>query len=152
MMTSTGPSSRSPRRNGAQAQARAAALTDALKAVAAELRLVDVADYIAFIRCEYFANIQDIVNSSVEMFFRPGALSYGWSAEFELDWDTAPKIILDMDFRHQTVRIVFKLALRPHEDSVSLEYFSTGEPTGDEEADTRRMIEALADARLPSSL
>jgi hypothetical protein len=71
---------------------------------------------------------------------------------FELDWDTALKITLDMDFRRQIVQIVFKLALRPHENSVSLEYFSIGEPTGGEEADTRRMIEALADARLPSSL
>jgi hypothetical protein len=81
-----------------------------------------------------------------------GAFSHGWSAVFELDWDTALKITLDTDFRHQTVRIVFKLALRPHENSASLEYFSTGEPTGGEEADTRRVIEALADARLSSSL
>jgi hypothetical protein len=47
-------------------------LTDAVKAVAAELRRVGVADYSAFIRCEYFANIQDIANSSVELIFGPG--------------------------------------------------------------------------------
>ncbi|MGO9673063.1 MAG: hypothetical protein ACLPSF_02655 [Methylocella sp.] len=144
------PSPRLPARNGAQAEVRVAALQEAVTALAAELRLVDVADYIAFIRCEHFANIQDIVNSSVELFFRPGALSYGWSAEFELDWESAPKIVFDMEFRHRTIRIVFKLALWGHQSSVSIEYFSASEPAGDEEADTRRMIEALAEARLPS--
>jgi len=38
----------------------------------AELRLVDVADFLAYIHAEKFANIQDIVNSSVELFFKTG--------------------------------------------------------------------------------
>ena len=76
MRTSTRqPSGRSPKPpglSGPRAGARAASLTDAAKAVAAELRRVDAADYIAFIGCECFANIQDIVNSSFELIFRPG--------------------------------------------------------------------------------
>jgi hypothetical protein len=60
------------------------ALRAALEPVTAELRLVDAGDFIAFIHDEKFANIQDIVNSSVELFFKRGALSFGWGAEYEL--------------------------------------------------------------------
>jgi hypothetical protein len=66
-----------------QVELPANALGTAFEPVAAELRLVDVADFIAYVRAEKFANIQDIVNSSVELFFKPGTLSFGWAAEFE---------------------------------------------------------------------
>jgi hypothetical protein len=52
-----------------QVELPANALGTAFEPVAAELRLVDVADFIAYIHAEKFANIQDIVNSSVELFF-----------------------------------------------------------------------------------
>jgi hypothetical protein len=46
----------------------ASALAVAFEFVAAGLRLVDPADYIAYIHQEKFANIHDIVSSSVELF------------------------------------------------------------------------------------
>ena len=72
------------------------ALGAALESVAAELRLIDAGDFIAFIHDEKFANIQDIVNSWVELFFRPGAVSFGWGAEYELDWNSSPVISFDI--------------------------------------------------------
>jgi len=68
-----------------QVELPANALGTAFEPVANELRLIDVADFVAYIHAEKFANIQDIVNSSVELFFKPGTLSFGWGAEFELD-------------------------------------------------------------------
>jgi hypothetical protein len=132
-----------------RAELRANALREAVEAVAAELRLVDVADYIAYIHSEQFANIRDVVNSSIEPFFKPGALSYGGGADFELDWDKAPAIILDMEFRHRSVVVVFKLILRAFRTSVTIEHFSVGNAAGGPEGETRRLIEAMADARLP---
>jgi hypothetical protein len=88
------------------------ALGAAFESVAAELRLIDVGDFIAFIHDEKFANIQDIVDSSVELFFKPGTVSFGWGAQFELDWNSSPVISLDMEFRHGSVWLVFKLILR----------------------------------------
>jgi hypothetical protein len=85
------------------------AVSAAFGSVAAELRLVEVGDFIAFIHDEKFANIQDIVNSSVELFFKPGTVSFGWGADFELDWNSTPVIRLDMEFRHGSVWLVFKL-------------------------------------------
>jgi len=58
----------------------ACALAAAFEPVAAELRLVDAADYIAYIHQEKLANIRDIVSSSTELFFQPGTLAFGWGS------------------------------------------------------------------------
>ena len=44
--------------------------------VATELRLADVCDLMLFIRCEQTANIEDLVNSSTELYFKNGTLKY----------------------------------------------------------------------------
>jgi hypothetical protein len=126
------------------------ALGAALEPVAAELRLVDVADFIAYIHAEKFANIQDIVNSSVELFFKPGTLSFGWGAEFELDWNSLPVITLNMEFRHRSVWLVFKLILRALQTNVTVEHVSLGKTSGDPSQDMAALIAAIADARLSS--
>jgi hypothetical protein len=106
------------------------ALHAAFESVAAELRLIDAGDFIAFIHDEKFANIQDIVNSSVELFFRPGAVSFGWGVEYELDWNSSPAFSLDMEFRPSSVWLVFKLILRALQTEVKIEYLSHGRSSG----------------------
>ena len=133
-----------------QVEVPANALGTAFEPVATELRLVDVADFVAYIHAEKFANIQDIVNSSVELFFKPGTLSFGWSAEFELGWDSLPVITLDMEFRHRSVWLVFKLVLRALQTNVMVEFLSVGKTSGDPREDMAALIAALADARLSS--
>jgi hypothetical protein len=126
------------------------ALGTVFEPVAAELRLVDVADFVAYIHAEKFANIQDIVNSSVELFFKPGTLSFGWSAEFELEWNSLPVITLGMEFRHRSVWLVFKLSLRALQTNVTVEHLSLGKTSGDPRQDMAALIAAIADARLSS--
>ncbi|MGA7384140.1 MAG: hypothetical protein WBW81_05455 [Methylocella sp.] len=126
------------------------ALGKAFEPVAAELRLVDVADFIAYIHAGKFANIQDIVNSSVELFFKPGTLSFGWDAQFEVSWDRLPVITLDMEFRHRSVWLVFKLILRALQTNVTVEYLSVGATSGDPRQDMAALIETIVDARLSS--
>jgi hypothetical protein len=126
------------------------ALGTAFERVGAELRLVDVADFVAYIHAEKFANIQDIVNSSVELFFKPGTLSFGWNAEFELDWNSLPVITLGMEFRHRSVWLVFKLILRALQTNVTVEHLSLGRTSGDPRQDMAALIAAIADARLTS--
>jgi hypothetical protein len=127
----------------------AKALADGIQDVAAELRLVDVADFVTYIHLEQFANIQDIVNSSIELYFKQGTLIYGWAAEFELDWTNAPAISLNMEFRHRDIWIVFKLTLRAAQTSVNIHCISLGRTSGNYPEDTACLIEAIADARLP---
>lgn len=136
---------------GDHVEFRAIDLSVGLEAVAAELRLVDAADFIAYIHDEKFANIQDIVNSSVELFFKPGTLSFGWGADFELEWNSTPVIILDMEFRHRSVWLVFRLFLRAFQSNVSIEYLSLGKSSGNAEQDMASLLAAIADARLNTS-
>jgi hypothetical protein len=124
------------------------ALGTAFEPVAAELRLVDAGDFIAYIHAGKFANIQDIVDSSVELFFKPGTLSFGWDAEFELDWNSLPVITLGMEFRHRSVWLVFKLILRALQTNVTVEYLSLGKTSGGPRQDVAALIETIADARL----
>ena len=126
------------------------ALRTAFEPVAAEVRLVNAADFIAYIHHEEFANIEDIVNSSVELFFKPGTLSFGWEAEFELDWNSIPVITLDMEFRHRSVWFVFKLTLRALQTNVTIRHLSVGKTSGDSSQDMAALIESIADARLRS--
>ena len=133
-----------------QVELPAEALGTAFEPVANELRLVDVADFVAYIHAEKFANIQDIVNSSVELFFKPGTLSFGWDAKFELDWNSLPVITLDMEFRHRSVWLVFKLILRALQTNVTVEHLSLGKTSGDPRQDMAALIETIADARLSS--
>jgi hypothetical protein len=126
----------------------ASALVSAFEPVAAELRLVDAADYIAYIHQEKFANIHDIVNSSVELFFRPGTLIFGWGAEYELDWNSASVVKLDMEFRHRSVWLVFKLVLGAAQTDIVVDYLSLGEPSVDSRKSFAPLMEAIADARL----
>jgi hypothetical protein len=126
------------------------AVSAAFEPVAAELRLVDPGDFIAFIHDEKFANIQDIVNSSVEPFFKPGTVSFGWGAEYELEWNSLPIIGLDMEFRHGTLWLVFKLILRALQVDVKIDHFSPGRSSGDTGHDVAVLINALADSRRDS--
>jgi hypothetical protein len=131
--------------------ARERALADGVKLVADELRLVDLADFVSYIRAEQFANIEDILNSSVELYFKPGTLTFGWAADLSVDWGQPPKIILDMEFRHLSVLAFFGLSIETEDASVEIRFISFEEASQDPAENTRRLVEAIADARIPAT-
>lgn len=123
-------------------------LAYSLREVAAELRLIEAADFVAYIRTEQFANIRTLVNSSTEMFFKPGTIRFGASADLVLDWGRAPSIMLDMEFHHLKVDVYFRLLLESLSAGVEINYisFQTGSNNPDE--NTRHLRIAVEDARL----
>lgn len=127
---------------------REKALADGLRDVASELRLVDPADFIAFIRTEQFGNIRNLVNSSTEMFFKPGTITFGLSGEVDLPWGCAPSISLDMEFHHLNVSAYFRLVLQSLYAGVDITYVSFEGGSKDPDKNTQRLIEAIADARI----
>ena len=131
---------------------REKALAEGVKKVAAELRLVDLVDFITYIRTEQFANIEDIVNSSVELLFKPGTLTFGWGADLVVDWSEPPQILLDMEFRNLAVTVFFGLMLAASHASIDIRYISFEDASGDPAENTRRLVEAIADARLPAQV
>ena len=116
--------------------------------VASELRLVDVVDLISYVRNEQYANVGDLVSSSVERFFRPNTLRFGKAADVKLGWGTAPSISLDMEFHHKSVSVYFRLLLEELTAGVEIDYVSFGSAHPDPRRNTERLMDAIADARL----
>lgn len=129
-------------------QVREEMLAAAISDVAEELRLVDVIDYIAFVRTEKHANISDLVKSSTELFFKNETLRYGLGAQTELDWNTTPSVRLDLEFRNKGVWVYFGLTLDARGSSVDIHHVEFADPSEDPEENTDRLAHALADARL----
>jgi hypothetical protein len=117
--------------------------------VATELRLADVSDLMLFIRCEQTANIEDLVNSSTELYFRNGTLKYALVAGCSVRWDTSPTILLDMEFRDAGVSVFFRLVLSQSRAAVEIIDIFFDEMGLDPEGKTRKLIEAVANAKLP---
>jgi len=117
--------------------------------VATDLRLVDPVDYIAFIRCELFANIADIVSSATELYFFPGTLELGHGGEYLCDWQSAPAIVLDMEFRNQGVYAYFRLTLTDKTAGVELNHIAFEDADEDPAKNTARLANAFDAARLP---
>jgi hypothetical protein len=126
---------------------REKALADGLRDVASELRLIDAADLIAYIRTEQFANIANLVNSSTELYYKPGTLSFGQSADIDVKWGGTPTIALDMEFHHQQVRVYFRLLLEALQAGVEITYISFDRPSAGPDENTERLVAAIADAR-----
>jgi len=128
---------------------RERALASVARELAGELRLTDVVDLIAFIRTDNHPNINDLVNSSAELYLKPGTLSYGWAAEVEMRWTGSPSVTLDLEFHNRRVTAFFKLVLEARQAGVALSHVEFEAPGDTPVENTRQLIEAIADARLP---
>jgi hypothetical protein len=128
--------------------AREKALADGIKEVAAELRLIDIVNLVVFIHIEKHGNIDDLINSSVELYFKPDTLRYGWASSADLTWGGPARIYLDMEFRHLGVTVFFSLILGALSAGVDIHNISFEHSSGDPEENTARLIDAIAAARL----
>lgn len=137
------------RQNCAYAHERERVLADGLKEVAAELRLIEPADLVAFLRTERYGNIQALVNSATELYFKPGIISFGHAGRVDLRWDGNPSISLDMEFHHRRIDVFFQLLLESAQAGVDIHYISFGGPSPDPHENTARLVSAIADARIP---
>jgi len=130
---------------------REAIVADAIKDVVGELRLVDVADYVAFIRLEHFSTVSDIVDSAAELFFMPGTLKLGHGGEAHVGWSEPPKIVLDLELRPSGATIYFALSLEDEVASVEVNYVAFDRPDPDPQRNTAFLADAIAGARIRKS-
>jgi hypothetical protein len=119
----------------------------ALRDFASELRLADAADFAAFIRIGHMPNLQSLVQSSAELYFKPGTLELAEPGELDLDWSQPPLITLPMKFRHAGVRVYFRLRLAAASAAVEVESIAAEDGAAGD--DLLRSLEvALASARI----
>jgi hypothetical protein len=123
-------------------------LAEGLRDVASELRLIEAADLIAFVRTGQFANIANLVSSSAELYFKPGTVNFGQSGDVDIKWGGVPTISLDMEFHHQRVNVYFRLLLEAVQAGVEIDYITFDDASADPRENTRQLVEAMAAARL----
>ena len=131
--------------------AREVIIANALSEVVSELRLVDLADYVAFIRLEHFACLADIVDSAAELYFMPRTLRLGYGGEAHVGWTESPKVVLDLEVRPQGATVYFGLSLTPKHAGVEIHYVSFDEPDPDPERNTAFLAAALEATRIRRS-
>ena len=132
----------------AHSDCREVIVANAIQHVVSELRLVDVADYIAFMRLESFASIADIVDSAAELYFMPGTLKLGHGGEAHVGWTESPRIVLDLELRPRGATVYFQLTLSALHASVDVNYVSFDDASANPEENTAFLEGALDDARI----
>ncbi|MBZ9803182.1 MULTISPECIES: hypothetical protein [unclassified Mesorhizobium] len=130
------------------AKSREIIVASAIEQVVVELRLIDVADYIAFIRLEHFACLSDLVDSAAELFFKPGTLRLGHGGEAHVDWSGSPRIVLDLELRPPGVTVYFQLTLSETGNTVAVNYVSFEKPGEDPEHNTALLEAVVEEARI----
>ncbi|WP_173934778.1 hypothetical protein [Chelativorans sp. Marseille-P2723] len=120
----------------------------AIKGVASELRLIELADFVAFIRLESMASIADIVESAAELYFLPGTLRLGHGCEAHVGWTEAPRIVLDLELRPKGVTVYFSLTLSASDASVDVKYVAFDSPSEDPQANSAFLAESLNRSRI----
>lgn len=123
-------------------------VAEAIKEVVSELRMIDVCDYVAFIRMGHLANVSDLVDSAAERFFMPGTLKLGHGGEAHVGWSGEPKIVLDLELRPRGATVYFTLAMAAEQASIDVNYvaFENGEATPAE--NTAFLAAAIEGARI----
>lgn len=127
---------------------REAIVAEAIKEVVGELRLVDAADYISFIRLEHFSTVSDIVDSAAELYFMPGTLKLGHGGEAHVGWAEPPRIVLDLELRPSGATVYFALSLADEVASVEVNYVAFDKPDADPLRNTAFLVDAIDGARI----
>ncbi|MBZ6079353.1 hypothetical protein [Microvirga puerhi] len=119
-----------------------------IKDVVADLCLIDASIIIAYIIDNKHGNLNDLIDSATELFFKEGTLTYGHASNVNFEWGKAPAVILDMEFVHPSVTVFFKLVLHGFYVGVSIQKILLGTKSGQPDQDLNSFELALADSRL----
>jgi hypothetical protein len=123
----------------------------AISEVVSELRMVDVGDYIAYIRLERFASVADLVESASELYFEPGTLRLGHGGEAHVSWETPPRVVLDLELRPLGVTVYFALTMTADFASVEVNYVSFDRASADPLENNAFLETALERSRIRKS-
>ena len=127
--------------------AREAALREVMRALAADLRLIDLADLVMLLRAGKFASVGSLVQASIELSFEPGVLAFGHCGEADISWERPPAVSFDLEFHHRDVQVYFRLIVRAREAEVEIMTIAFAGPEQRPEENTARLVAALAEAR-----
>jgi len=123
-------------------------LADGMVAFASDLRLVDLADFVRLIHRDQIAHVTQIIEGSLELFFKAGTVCFGSGGDVDLEWSGPAAVRLDMEFHHGLISAYFDLVLAAEHAAVSLKYIEFPGATALSGEHIRTLAAALHDARL----
>jgi hypothetical protein len=82
-----------------------------IKDVIGDLCLADADIIMSYIKNQLHGNMNEIVTSSTELYFKEQTLSYGHAADINFEWGHPASIVLNMEFAHGPLSVMFKLVL-----------------------------------------
>ncbi|WKL27413.1 hypothetical protein Q1M63_20665 [Sinorhizobium meliloti] len=122
-------------------------VAEAIRPVATELRLIDAADFIALLRFESYASIADLVESAAELYFLPGTVNFGLGGNYNLDWDSRPEVILDLELKPRGVTVYARLVLAGDTAGIEISHINFQQPSGDPDENTAFLAKSLAESK-----
>ncbi|KZL24851.1 hypothetical protein PsAD37_02510 [Pseudovibrio sp. Ad37] len=129
---------------------REALIANAMKPIAAELRLCDLSSLARHILSNEAANLTDLLESSSELYFKPDTLTYAGTSSIDLNWNGDVIVCLHMKFVNDGVSVMFHLFLLALNSAVDVKFIAFEQPSEDPQENTKRLETALADASVIS--
>jgi hypothetical protein len=65
-------------------------------------------------------NMDEMVASSTELYFKSETLSYAYSSDISAEWGHPPCVVIDMEFVHEAISVFFKLVFGEHRVGVQI--------------------------------
>ncbi|MCG7392039.1 hypothetical protein MHY87_03875 [Microvirga sp. ACRRW] len=118
-----------------------------IKDVIADFCLVDAEIIRSYVSKQLHGNMNEIVSSCAELFFKGHTLSYARSAGISTALGHPPCVVLDMEFAHDTVSVDFKLVLGEFSVGVHINRVLLSE-ISETDFDPRSFAQIIASARL----
>jgi hypothetical protein len=118
-----------------------------IKDVIADFCLTDADIIRSYVSKQLHGNMNEIVSSSAELFFKGDTLSYARAADISTALGHPPCIVLDMEFAHDTVSVYFKLVLGEFSVGVHINRVLLAEDP-ESDFDPRSFAEIITSARL----
>lgn len=127
---------------------REALLAEAIRPLAAELRLVDLNCLARHILGHETGNIADLIESSCELYFKDGTISYAGTATIDLNWSGDQSVCFHLNFQNNGVTVMFELFLLPLKSAVDVKFIAFDRLERDVLDNSQRFRDALEDAIL----
>ncbi len=99
-------------------------VADALTGFIQEIRLIELADFIAYLRLERHSQLADLVTAAAEMFFAPQFLELGDGSYATLDWSEQPSIYLNLVMQTAGATIYLTLTLENERANIAINYIA----------------------------
>ncbi|MEW5422236.1 hypothetical protein [Amorphus sp. 3PC139-8] len=124
-------------------------LAKTIRAFIVEMQLVDAGVLIGYILCEKDRHLEHLIESSSEVWLKPGFLRYGRSASAVCDWGRNPTASIELEICHPELTAYFSLVFASDFVGVNLHGILFSRELSDEEEETwTRFSTALGDGIL----